>query len=204
MREKVIGLIAYLVIRVIGMSLKYRLHFKSEEEKDFFFFCHNERRPTLATRYLLAFFHQDELCLLNFFRQRNMCILISVSKDGEILSNASRRLGYTSVRGSSSRKAVSGLLAAIKMVKKGYKMAFAVDGPRGPIYKVKDGVCAVAKKTETKIVPVRAIASSQYCFERAWNKAKFPKPFSLIDLYFDAAKIYTTQELEHSLNKLGS
>lgn len=120
------------------------------------------------------------------------------------MNNAAVHLGYKPVRGSSSRRAVAGLIAGIKKVKSGYKMAFAVDGPRGPIYKVKDGICVVAKKTETKIIPVRAVASNQKLFEKSWNQAKFPKLFSRIDMHFAPAKIYETQELEDALNALPS
>lgn len=203
MREKALGFIAFLLVRLIGMTLRYKLHFESNSDKDFFYKCYNQKKVTQDTKYLLAFFHQDELCLLNFFRNRNMSVLISISKDGEIMSNAAFWLGYKPVRGSSSRRAVSGLIAAIKKVKNGYKMAFAVDGPRGPIFEVKEGVTAVAKKTDTVIIPVRAIASSQIVFKKSWNKAKFPKLFSKIDIYFAPAKIYTRDELQAKLLELG-
>lgn len=202
MKQKILGFIAYLLLRLIGSTLKYQLHFNSKEDEEFFLKCHNDRSPNLDTRYLLAFFHQDELCIMNFFRNRNISVLISISKDGEIMNNTAKWLGYIPVRGSSSKKAVSGLIAAIKKVKQGYKMAFAVDGPRGPIYKVKDGICAIAKKTETKIIPVRAVSNNQYIFQKSWNKAKFPKPFSRMDLYFAPAKIYTTEKLEKTLMSL--
>lgn len=202
MREKILGFIAFLIVRFIGMTLRYRLHFESEEQKEIFYRYYNDKKPSIETKYLLAFFHQDELCLLNFFRNRNMSVLISISKDGEIMNNASNWLGYKPVRGSSSKKAVSGLIAGIKKVRAGYKMAFAVDGPRGPIYKVKDGICVVAKKTETQIIPVRAIASDQKIFHKSWNKAKFPKPFSRIDMHFGPAKIYEKEELEEVLSSL--
>jgi len=202
MREKFLGFIAFLIVRFIGATLRYRPHFKSEEDKKLFYSYFNEKKPTIETKYLLAFFHQDELCLLNFFRNRNMSVLISISKDGEIMNNASNWLGYKPVRGSSSKKAVSGLIAGIKKVRSGYKMAFAVDGPRGPIYKVKDGICLVAKKTDTKIIPVRALASNQKIFTKSWNQAKFPMPFSTIDMHFAPAKIYEKEELESTLIKL--
>jgi lysophospholipid acyltransferase (LPLAT)-like uncharacterized protein len=199
MREKILGFIAFLIVRVIGMTLRYRPHFDTEDDKKKFYSYFNEKKPTVETKYLLAFFHQDELCLLNFFRNRNMSVLISISKDGEIMNNASNWLGYKPVRGSSSKKAVSGLIAGIKKVRSGYKMAFAVDGPRGPIYKVKDGICAVAKKTETEIIPVRAIATNQKIFTKSWNQAKFPMPFSIIEMHFAPAKIYEKDELEKTL-----
>ena len=202
MREKILGFIAFLFIRLLGTTYRYKLHFNSNDDKDFFYKCYNQRKPTQDTKYLLAFFHQDELCLLNFFRNRNMSVLISISKDGEIMYNNARLLGFSPVRGSSSKRAVAGLIAAIKKVRAGYKMAFAVDGPRGPIYKVKDGIVAVSKKTNTPILPVRAVADRQKVFERSWNKAKLPKLFSHIDFYFAPAKMYTKEELEQALLSL--
>jgi len=185
------------------MTLRYQLHFKSKEDEAFFQKCFQEKQPTIETKYLLSFFHQDELCLLNYFKNRNMSVLISTSKDGEIMNRAAMFLGYKPVRGSSSKKAVSGLIAAIKKVRAGYKMAFAVDGPRGPIFKVKDGICAIAKKTETKIIGIRAIASSQKIFKKSWSQAKFPLPFAKIDVYFAPIKIYeTSSDLEQAMCQL--
>lgn len=204
MKQKLLGFIAFLLVRTIGMTLRFKKHFKSEEDRKLFEKMFKERKPTIDTRYLLGFFHQDELCLLNYFSRRNMSVLISISKDGEIMNTAAKWLGYVPVRGSSSKKAVSGLIAAIRKVRDGYKMGWAVDGPRGPIYEVKDGICAVSKKTHTKIVPVRAESSKTKVFEKSWNKAKFPLPFSTIDLYFGEIKMYEKEELQRELCSLGS
>lgn len=195
---------AFLLVRSIGLTLRFKKHFKSEEDRKLFEKMYRERRPTIDTRYLLAFFHQDELCLLNYFSRRNMSVLISISKDGEIMNTAAKWLGYVPVRGSSSKKAVSGLIAAIRKVREGYKMGWAVDGPRGPIYEVKEGICAVSKKTHTKIVPVRAESSKTKIFERSWNKAKFPLPFSTIDLYFGEISLHDRESLQKELRSLGS
>lgn len=202
MKQKILGFIAFLLVRIIGMTLRVHTHFKTEADREFFERCYRERKPTLDSKYLLAFFHQDELCLLNYFRNRNMSVLISISKDGEIMHTNAKLLGYSPVRGSSSKKAVSGLIAAIKKVRQGYKMAFAVDGPRGPIYEAKEGIIAVSKKTDTKIVPVRAYSSRTKIFEKSWNKAKFPLPFSRIDLHFGTVGIYEREDLENELKRL--
>jgi lysophospholipid acyltransferase (LPLAT)-like uncharacterized protein len=204
MREKILGFISFLLIRLIGMTLRYRLTFTTRDAEEFFKRCFKERKPTLDSKYLLAFFHQDELCLLNYFRNRNMSVLISISKDGQIMNNAAGWLGYKPVRGSSSKKAVSGLIAGIRKVREGYKMAFAVDGPRGPIYEVKEGICAVASKTDTKIVPIRAKSNRQLIFKKSWNQAKFPLPFAIINLHISDAKIYNKEELQNTLQGLNA
>jgi lysophospholipid acyltransferase (LPLAT)-like uncharacterized protein len=202
MKPKILGFIAFLIIRIIGMTMNYRLHFKNKEDEEYFRKCFNAKKPDKDGQYLLAFFHQDELCVMNYFRKQRMSVLVSISKDGEIMNNTANFLGYSPVRGSSSKKAISGLIAAIRKVKDGYNMAFAVDGPRGPIYKVKDGICAISKKTNVKIIPMRAYASKQHIFEKSWNKAKFPKPFTNMDIFIGTPAVYETQDLENELLSL--
>ncbi len=202
MREKILGFIAYALIRLIGMTLRYKVHYTSEEAKKFFIEKFKDMSLSPRSQYLMAFYHQDELCLLNYFRKTNLSTLVSISKDGEIMTQAATRLGYHPVRGSSSKKAVSGLIAAIKKVRQGYKMAFAVDGPRAPIYKVKEGIIAVSQKTNVPILPVRGQASHLKYFEKSWNKAKFPYPFARLDIYIGEPRMYQKDELEEALNNL--
>ena len=128
-----------------------------------------------------------------------MAVLVSLSKDGEIMKGVVEKLGLSTVRGSSSKGAARGLLAAIKKVKEGYHFAIAVDGPRGPIYKVKEGLPAISRKTEVPILPARAYPSRAKIFEKSWNKAKLPMPFSTIEIRFGKMEIYDGAELEKQL-----
>jgi lysophospholipid acyltransferase (LPLAT)-like uncharacterized protein len=202
MKIKILGFIASILLRVLRITYRYKLEFENTEEESKFKEYINSKKPNLDKAFLLAFFHQDELALIPYFKNTGFSVLVSLSKDGEIMTQASSRLGYFPVRGSSSRGAVSGLIAAIKKVKQGYNFAFAVDGPRGPIFKVKEGICAVSRKTGKPILPVRVHISNEYIFEKSWNKAKFPKPFTQITLKFGAFKLYNSSELEHTLLKL--
>ena len=184
------------------MTLKYQIHFQSREDQEYFEKCFYAKKPQQGNRYLLAFFHQDELSIMNFWRNRKMSVLVSVSKDGEIMNHTAKFLGFETVRGSSSKKAVSGLISAIKKVKAGYDMSFAVDGPRGPLHEVKEGICAISRKTGVKIIPARAVPSRAKIFEKSWSKAKFPLPFSKIDIHFAPAKNYTRKELQDTMVNL--
>jgi lysophospholipid acyltransferase (LPLAT)-like uncharacterized protein len=202
MKIRLLGFLASLLLRVLKLTYRYKLEFKSIEEESKFKKYLNSKKPNFENAFLLAFFHQDELALIPYFKHTGFSVLVSLSKDGEIMSQASSRLGYLPVRGSSSRGAVAGLIAAIKKVKEGYNFAFAVDGPRGPIFKVKEGICAVSKKTGRPILPVRAHVANEYIFEKSWNKAKFPKPFSAITLKFGEFKLYDSEDLENTLLRL--
>lgn len=180
------------------MTYRYELFFHSKRDRERFRQYFKTKNPA----FLIAFFHQDELCLIDYFRNKNIHVMISISKDGQIMSNAIKRLGFVSIAGSSSKKAVSALISAVKAVIKGNSMAFAVDGPRGPIYKVKEGICSISKKTNTPIIPVSAKPKSMKIFDKAWNKAKLPHPFTKIEVHIGEIKLYDTEELEAELISL--
>lgn len=202
MKIKLLGLIASIFLRILRLTYRYKLVFPNDETKALYQDYSKTKKPNFEKSFLLAFFHQDELCLVPYYKNTGFSVLVSLSKDGEIMAQASQRLGYRPVRGSSSRGAIAGLIAAIKKVKEGWNFAFAVDGPRGPIYKVKEGICAVSKKTNRPILPVRCKVNNAYIFERSWNKAKLPKPFTTITLNFGEFKVYDSQSLEKTLLSL--
>lgn len=202
MKIHILSFIAATLMRFLSISSRYRLYFQSEEDRIFFINSMSSKLPELDKRYILAFFHQDELSLIPYFRNIKMGVLVSISKDGEIMNHTISKLGYVTTRGSSSKKAVSGLIAAIKKVKEGHKFAMAVDGPKGPIYKVKEGVIVISNKTETPIVPVKAFPHRYKLFAKAWNQAKFPRPFTTIDLVFGKFGSYSKDELETTMNSI--
>lgn len=186
---------AFVFIRLLGLTYRYELIFSNKRDQEKFYQFFNNK----VSNYLIAFFHQDELCLLNYFVYKDIHALISISKDGEIMANAMSHLGIPAVRGSSSKKAVSGLIAAVKKVLSGKSMALAVDGPRGPIYQVKEGICAIAKKTNTEIIPLCAKPKRAKIFEKSWNKAKLPLPFTKIEIHFGDFEVYSTEDLQKEL-----
>lgn len=111
-------------------------------------------------------------------------------------------MGYQTVRGSSHRGGVAGLLAGMRKVIEGHKMTIAVDGPRGPIYKVKEGITAVSEKAKRPIVPVRGYPKKKFVFRKSWNKATLPYPFTKITLQIGKIGFYSTQELEDKMKSL--
>jgi len=110
--------------------------------------------------------------------------LVSKSKDGEMMNTVIRLLGAKTARGSSSRSAVSGLKALVRLVKQGSTASFAVDGPKGPIHVVKPGVFEVAHLIHGKIVAGSSWADRAWHFPKAWNKAFLPKPFARVHIHW--------------------
>jgi lysophospholipid acyltransferase (LPLAT)-like uncharacterized protein len=200
--QKLAGLLAGFLYKIYSSTYRYELRFEDELDRKAFFEDLSNFRPEHKTNLIYACYHQDDLSCLPYFAGKNICILISQSKDGQILASAAEYLGYQTVRGSSHRGGVAGLLAAMKKVKEGHKLTIAVDGPRGPIYQVKEGITAVSEKSQRPIVPVRGYPARKIVFEKSWNKATLPLPFSRIELKIGKIGFYQTSALEAKMRSL--
>lgn len=131
-----------------------------------------------------AHWHGDELALLPRFGLLNAAILVSHSRDGDMMARGATYMGYHVVRGSSSRGAVGGMLALIKASKQGFHASLAVDGPRGPRFVCKPGIVRLCQKAGIPLLPAGVAVSNAYFFKKSWNKTFFPLPFSRQVFFF--------------------
>lgn len=109
--------------------------------------------------------------------------LISTSKDGDILEEVLKRFKNLGIRGSSNNNSVSGLKQILSLVKKGFSIGMAVDGPRGPIYEPKAGTIYIAMKTGLPVLPVGGYTNKKWIFKKSWDKFELPKFFSKSSYY---------------------
>jgi lysophospholipid acyltransferase (LPLAT)-like uncharacterized protein len=131
---------------------------------------------------LVVSWHGTLLVPLYCFRGLNLVIMNSLSDDGEIMVKLLNRFGYCSVRGSSSRGGMRGLLEMIRMVKGGMNASLTVDGPRGPRHEVKPGMVMVAQKSGGYILPL-GVACSHKLTLNSWDKTEIPLPFSRVIMH---------------------
>ncbi|HNW10451.1 MAG TPA: lysophospholipid acyltransferase family protein [Candidatus Rifleibacterium sp.] len=131
---------------------------------------------------LVASWHGTLLVPLYCLRGLKLVIMSSLSDDGEIMVKVLKHFGYCSVRGSSSRGGMRGLLEMVKMVKGGMNAALTVDGPRGPRHEVKPGMVMIAQKSGGYILPV-GVACSHKLTVNSWDKTEIPLPFSRVVMH---------------------
>ncbi len=161
---------------------------------------------------IYAFWHGRQFLLFHSHRDSGVIIPASESRDGEIQAGILRRFGFEVVRGSSKRKGDRALLGMVDGLRKGKNVALAVDGPRGPIYEVKQGIAYLAGKLNKPIVPVIASAKRYWILEKIWDKYLLPMPFTTgVVVYGEPITVSGTsedhleakrQELEAALNRL--
>ncbi len=137
-----------------------------------------DRLKSEGKNLIYAFWHGRQFLLFHDYRNTGIVIPASESRDGEIQAEILMRFGFNVVRGSSKRKGDRALLGLVDGLRKGKDIALAVDGPRGPIYEVKQGITYLAGKLNKPIVPVSTSARRFWVLNKIWDRYMIPVPFS--------------------------
>lgn len=132
---------------------------------------------------LYVVWHGQLLPQLWAHRRRNISVLISEHRDGEIIARIARSIGYRTVRGSTTRGANRALVAMVKELEAGYDVAITPDGPRGPNHSFAAGALLVAQRSGRPLAPVGAHASRAWRF-RSWDRFLLPKPFARVTIAY--------------------
>ncbi len=105
---------------------------------------------------LIVCFWHGRLLMMPFGNRRGKGkVLISRHRDGEFIARVMEYFDLGAIRGSYRKEgSVSSLREIISDLRKGYDVAITPDGPKGPRYKVKQGIVELAKLTGKSIVPV--------------------------------------------------
>ena len=134
------------------------------------------RRPIL-----FAFWHGRMLYFLKLYEYlgARVTILVSHSRDGELVTQLLSCFGFQTTRGSTSQGGARGLLAVVNKVRTGMHACFTPDGPRGPRFQVQPGLVMVAKRTGAPILPMTYGAQWKRVLA-SWDAFVLPLPFSRV------------------------
>jgi lysophospholipid acyltransferase (LPLAT)-like uncharacterized protein len=138
-------------------------------------------------RVIVPLWHQRLLPALAYatkFREFHPIVMISQSRDGELIANIAQRLGLVPVRGSSSRGGAEALTTIVKKLEKNPAVVHIVDGPRGPKGKVKPGLIRMAKLSGAVILPL-IVSADKAWIARSWDRFLIPKPFSRVTIRWE-------------------
>lgn len=172
MKNKLLINLIYSILRFLSFS--YRKVYIGVENRQ----IAKDKSPFKT--YVYAVWHQNILSTLLTHTDEKYTMIISASKDGDIMAGAIEKFGHNTTRGSSSRDGKKALISVIKIMKSGFPASMAVDGPKGPIYAVKPGVLEMARLTQSAVIPLSYYSKSFWSFEKSWDKFRLPKPFTTL------------------------
>jgi len=166
---RLITLTAYCIATFVYNTL--RLKIVNEEAIE-------DERAKSGRGVLLASWHGRSFIPIVRFANRRYWAMISTSRDGELQNDLFGRLGYQTVRGSTSaRGAVVAALTMSKELRKGGVLALTPDGPRGPLRHVHGGVIFLAEKSGCKVIPA-GISAWPRVTCKTWDSYIIPVPFA--------------------------
>ena len=154
------------VIRILGPTLRVSVSREDGAPQAI------DQRPLIA-----SFWHACQIPATYLFRDFGIRVMSSNSYDGEYMGRIIRKFGFVAVKGSSSRNAVRALLGLRRALDEGWTVAFTLDGPRGPRYKVKPGPVALGRSSGVPLAMFH-IAVEKAWVLNTWDRLIIPRPFS--------------------------
>jgi lysophospholipid acyltransferase (LPLAT)-like uncharacterized protein len=129
-----------------------------------------------------AIWHQRIFIVMGYARRFQMyqpSVMISQSRDGEMIADIYRRFHFRPVRGSSSRGGREALAAMIADLAQNQFAVHVLDGPRGPRGVVKPGLIVMAQASGVPIFPFYITVDRAWVL-KSWDRTLIPKPFSRV------------------------
>lgn len=163
---RVAGVVVAVALRVLGATWRVERHGGDPLDRD--------------TPFLGVIWHAGLFCAAHRFRDRDIAIAVSQSRDGDRIDAVLMQLGFApSPRGSSSRGGVAALAGLIRTARDGRSLGLLCDGPRGPARLCKPGIVAAARATGLPVYPIGIAARPALRFP-SWDRTFLPLPFARV------------------------
>ncbi|MDZ7315354.1 MAG: lysophospholipid acyltransferase family protein [candidate division KSB1 bacterium] len=161
---------------------------------------------------LYLVWHGRMILPLYVHRGQKIVAMVSEHGDGEVIARTTIRLGYRTVRGSSTRGGRKAFHDMLRHLKQGDHCTILPDGPQGPRMEMKPGAVMLAQRSGALVLPLTFAASRPIVFD-SWDRFTLWKPFSrLLLLYGEPVTIPRTstpeefererRRLEEAMNRL--
>lgn len=177
LRYALIGWIGSTFIRIWCSTLRIEYRFPVD----------GPRHQILAGQSaIMSGFHESLLPCIYLLGPLKPCALISQSDDGELIARIMKGLGWSAIRGSSTRGGREALLKVLSVGRSihPFRMAFTVDGPRGPRRQSKMGAVYAASGLGVPLMPISVYAEKAWR-AKSWDRLILPKPFSRVAIVAD-------------------
>ncbi len=132
---------------------------------------------------LLALWHGRMLVPFHHHRGADMCVLVSPSDDGSLVTSLLERFGQRVVRGSSNKASARALRELLSELRAGGTVVITPDGPRGPRHSMNPGLAWLARATGFPVLPCGFVCDRAWSL-RSWDRFTIPKPRARLALVY--------------------
>ena len=130
---------------------------------------------------IITFWHGNMitgwLLAKTLFPKKQTVAVVSMSEDGNILAKTLEQLGFSLIRGSSSKGGDEVKFAMQQALQNGNIVVLTPDGPRGPANQFKFGTLRLASENRYPLI-FADISHTNPWKLKSWDQFEIPKPFS--------------------------
>ncbi|WP_459944049.1 lysophospholipid acyltransferase family protein [Desulfocastanea catecholica] len=134
---------------------------------------------TRQERLLVVFWHTKHIALFPLVEGFDAWILTNRSFRGQVIAALAGHFGYHSIfldhkHGQELQQLLDDLLQKHRC------LAIAVDGPLGPLHRVRPSLVRLASQLKLLVVPLSVAAQPKIVMRRRWDKMEIPLPCSRV------------------------
>ncbi|MBD3375594.1 DUF374 domain-containing protein [candidate division KSB1 bacterium] len=133
--------------------------------------------------FIIVAWHGKMLLPIYIHRNLGIVAMVSEHRDGEMIARTIKRLGYETVRGSSTRGGTKAFRQMLKELKKGKICTILPDGPRGPRHHFKLGAIVIAQRSGVPILPM-TFAAKKSIRLKSWDRFMLWLPLSKVHFIY--------------------
>jgi lysophospholipid acyltransferase (LPLAT)-like uncharacterized protein len=145
--------------------------------------CHFDDAIADGKKALFTLWHGRMLLPIYVHRNMGINAMVSEHDDGEMIAQTVQKLGYHTVRGSSTRGGSRAFRQMLKAFQAKRWATILPDGPNGPACEFKAGAVMLAQLSGALIVPV-CFSAEKKIVMKSWDKFVLWKPFSRLLLFY--------------------
>jgi lysophospholipid acyltransferase (LPLAT)-like uncharacterized protein len=150
---------------------------------------------------VIAFWHCDMLPVWKLFSNKNVYAIVSINKDGEILSHLLAKWKYKLLRGSSSKNGKEVIRNIVELNDNNFFL-ITPDGPRGPRYECKAGAFVIAQRKQIPLYFIRCEIGYKKIFIKSWDNFILPLFFSKIKIEFSESIDISVEARRESISQI--
>jgi lysophospholipid acyltransferase (LPLAT)-like uncharacterized protein len=128
-----------------------------------------------------------------------LAVVVSNSRDGKLLASYVTTYSNTTPIFVAHDLRHTALLQMVEAIDQGKAILITPDGPRGPRHIVKPGIFYTQEKSQARIIAMHWQATN-YWKLNTWDRMQIPKPFSTIEITFQAVNAMSVEDLESKLS----
>ncbi len=165
--------LAWLLILAFGKTARLCVRNEKNRRKAF-----TDGRPVIV-----LVWHGKMLAPIYVFRNFQIVAMVSEHGDGEIIAQTILRLGYKTIRGSSTRGGQRAFREMLKALKRGEHSTILPDGPTGPSQVMKLGAILLAQRSGALLLPV-TFSAQKPIIMNSWDGFTMWWPFSRVAVVY--------------------